>query len=125
MEEENKSKISNVEWGLVFGGAVMIDIMQALLEWVTMGFSSIINPFIDGFVGMSFALYLQIRGEKLNDPKRAFGLLSTFLLEMIPGLDEAPLWSIYVIYAMLLSKRKVIAKNLTPTVAGNDPKINV
>jgi hypothetical protein len=71
---------------------------------------------------MSFAFYLQIRGEKLNDPKRAFGLLSTFLLEMIPGLSEAPLWSIYVIYAMLLSKRKVITKNLTSTVTGSSQK---
>lgn len=115
--DENKSKISNVEWGLVIGALFFIDIIQILLEWILGIF--IIGEFIiwviDLFVGMSFGFYLHMRGESMTDPKRAFGLMGTFLLELVPGVSELPLWSLDGLYAMSLSKSKRVIEKMTAT----------
>ena len=104
MIEENKSgsKISNVEWGLVIGALFTIDLIQIPLEWLLIGL--VINPFVDIFVGMSLALYLHLRGQSLTDPKRIFALIGTFVGEMIPAVDELPLWGLDGIFNMMLSK---------------------
>ena len=101
-EKKSESKISNVEWGLVIGALFTIDATQILLEWLVIGV--FINPFIDIFVGMSFAFYLQLRGQSLASPKRLFALIGTFVGEMIPVVDELPLWGLDGIFNMVISK---------------------
>ncbi len=116
--QESQSKISNVEWGLVIGALFGIDLIQIIIEWILIwiGIGIAINWFIDIMVGLSFALYLHTRGERMTDPKRAFGLIGTFLLELIPGIDELPLWGLDGIYAMSLAKRKSIKNTLSPQI---------
>ncbi len=120
--DTEKSKISNIEWGLVIGALLVVDISQILIEWLLgwIGIGIAINWFLDIFVGMSFALYLHLRGEKMTDPKRALGLIGTFILEMIPVVDELPLWCLDGIYAMVLSKRKVITNTITSQITGQN-----
>ena len=108
--EENKSKISNVEWALVIGALFMIDAIQIVLEWLVIGI--FINWIIDIFVGMSFALYLQLRGQSIVNPKRLLGLVGTFVAEMIPVLDQLPLWGFDGIFNMVLSKSDKIMSNI-------------
>ena len=104
-----ESKISNTEWSLVIGALLMIDLAQMVLEWLVIGL--VINPFIDIFVGMSLALYLQLRGQSLANPKRLFGLIGTFVGELIPLVDELPLWCLDGVFNMLLSKSdKILEK---------------
>ncbi len=111
--EENESKISNIEWGLVIGTLFTIDAIQIVIEWLLIwiaGASVIINICIDLAVGFGFGLYLQLRGESLANPKRLFGLLATFGFEMIPLVSELPLWGLDGIYNMMISKSdKIIA----------------
>jgi len=99
---KEESKISNTEWGLVIGALLMIDLIQMVLEWLIIGL--FINWIIDMFVGMSFALYLQLRGQSLANPKRLFGLIGTFFAELIPVVDELPLWCLDGIFNMVISK---------------------
>ncbi len=119
---EKKSKISNVEWGLFIGALIMIDITQAVLEWLTLGASSItVNPFVDLFLTMAIPFYLHLRGENMADPKRWGGLLLSFLGELIPGVDEFPLWSLYGLYLFSLSKsgeilEKIPGGKATPSI---------
>jgi hypothetical protein len=116
--EENKSKISNTEWWLVIGALFTIDAIQIGIEWLLIWFagtSVVVNFCIDLFVGMSFGFYLHWRGENLANPKRLFGLLGTMGLEMIPGVDELPLWGLDGIYNMIISKSERVIKN-TPIV---------
>lgn len=89
----------------------MIDLTQMVLEWLIIGF--ILNPFIDIFVGMSLALYLQLRGQSLASPKRLFGLLGTFFGEMIPVVAELPLWTLDGIFNMVISKSDKILGQIT------------
>lgn len=111
----NKSKISNVEWGLVIGALFTMDAIEALLDWMFIGF--FLNPFLDLLVGMSLALYLQLRGESLSNPKRLFGLLSTFGFEVFPFVSEFPLWGFYGIFSMSLSKKE----SLKSQILGKSP----
>jgi len=109
---DNKSKISNTEWGLVIGALLMVDLVQIVLEWLVIGLA--INPFVDIFVGMSLGLYLHLRGQSLADPKRIIGLVATFLGEQVPGVDAIglPLWTLDGIYNFLLSKSDKILEQV-------------
>lgn len=105
-----KSKISNVEWGLFIGALVVVDLAQIVLEWILIGF--LLNPLIDIFVGMAIPFYLHIRGENIADSKRIFGFIGTFFGEMIPGVDELPLWTLDGIYNMFLSKSEAVLEQV-------------
>ncbi|KND47988.1 MAG: hypothetical protein AB201_00075 [Parcubacteria bacterium C7867-006] len=114
-----KSQITNVEWGLVIGVLLMIDLSQIVLDIIIIGF--VLNPFIDVFVGMSFALYsvLRIQGG-VTDFKTLRSILisifGTFLIEMIPGASDLPLWCLDGFYAFSRYKKDQIKAILTPNI---------
>lgn len=98
----HKSRISATEWGLVIGLMVCIDLMQIILDLFVVGVG--VNRAIDIAVGMAFPFYLQIRGEKMGDPRRLLALLATFLGEMVPIVDAFPLWTADAVYNMFLAR---------------------
>jgi len=116
MSAIHRSRISNTEWGMVIGALLLVDIVQALLNFIAIGL--ILNRGITFIVGMSWTSYLHIRGEKMNDPKRLGGVLGAFGIEMIPGVDLLPAWTISGIYNLVLAKKrdKVAAKQETEQV---------
>lgn len=128
MAEPRKSKISNTEWGLVISALFLIDLIQIIIEWLMSwwGVGIILNWIIDVIVGMSFAFYLQMRGQSLADPKRMFGLIGTFVAELIPVIDELPLWGMDGLFNMAISKSDTILKNIPggKIVAGALEKAN-
>lgn len=111
---EEKSKISNTEWGLFIAALFCIDLIQIFIDiffiWF-MGINVYINFMIDMVVGMSIPLYLQLRGESMKNPKRIFSLLATFGLEMIPLVSDLPLWGLDGIFLMTVSKSDKMVKN--------------
>ncbi len=101
--ENRGSKISNIEWGLLIGAVLTIDLIQAALDWL-FGIGIVVNPFIDVFVGMSLALYFYLRGVKVN-LKKVATFAAGFGLEVFGfGLDTLPLWTLDVIAIMVLDK---------------------
>ncbi len=114
MKEPSKSRISNVEWGLLIGALFTIDLIQIGVEWLMSwwGIGLFINWGLDIIVGMSLAFYLQIRGQSMANPKRLFGLVATLGLEFIPVLDELPLWGLDGIFNMAISKSDKILKSV-------------
>ena len=111
--KEGTSKINNTEWGLFIGFLILVDIIQVVLEWVTLALSSVfVNPYIDIFLTMSIPFYMYLRGENMADPKRLLGLLGGLLGELTPGVDEFPLWSLYGLYLFSLSKSNRILKQI-------------
>ncbi len=110
----NKSKISNVEWGLVIGALFAIDIVQIIIEWSLswLGVGVFINWIIDLMTGMGLALYLQLRGQSLASPKRLAGIIGTFVAELIPVVDELPLWGMDGIFNMVISKSDEIVSKI-------------
>lgn len=106
----HRSKIGNLEWGLVIGALILVDIIQILLDFVAIGIA--VNRGIDVIVGLALPFYLHIRGEKMGDPKRLFGFLATLGLEFVPLVDGLPLWSADGFYNLALAKmrNKEVAK---------------
>src|SRR3989344_6904567 len=107
-EEETKSNISNFEWFLVMGAVGMMDLVQlgvtALDFTVVLTLLGIIaNVLIDIAVGYSLFMYCLMRGIKLT-PTRVLILLGGFLLEWIPVIGGAPLWTLDVVLIMLSVK---------------------
>jgi hypothetical protein len=103
-EKIHKSKISTFEWGLVIGVLILIDIIQIILDLVAVGVA--INRIIDVIVGLTFSFYLQMRGEKMADPRRLFALIATFGLEFVPVVDALPLWSLDGVYNFMLARAR-------------------
>ncbi len=113
MEGESKSKMSNTEWGLLAGAAFMVDGLQILIDWLTLGVSFIsINPLIDIFMGMALPFYLHMRGENLVSGKRIGGFVLNFFLKLIPGVDELPLWGADVLFQWAMSRGGKILEEL-------------
>lgn len=96
------SKISKTEWGLVIGAALMVDILQILLNLTLIG--PFVNGSIDVGMGATLAFYFRLRGVKL-DSQKVWGMVGTFLLEFIPIIDSLPLWSLDVFMTMVWDNR--------------------
>jgi signal transduction histidine kinase len=88
----------------VIGLLIVIDIAQIILDGFAIGV--VVNRFIDFVVGLAFPFYLQIRGEKMSDPKRLLAWLATFGLEFIPVVDAFPLWSLDGVYNFMLARAR-------------------
>ena len=107
-EEKSGSKISNVEWGLVIGALFTIDGTQIVLDLLVIG--SLINRFIDIFVGMSLAFYLYLRNQL--DWKAMLALIVTFFAEEIPGVDVLPFWGADGLYYMWKAKKDILLNQI-------------
>jgi hypothetical protein len=105
MEEQQPkpsgSKIGNIEWGLVIGAVVLVDLVQLWLNVYVVGV--LINRLIDIVVGMALPFYFWIRGVKLNS-KKVLSIIATFVGEEIPVFDSLPLWTLDVLLIMAWDK---------------------
>lgn len=124
-----------MEWVFFLLILGLVDLFQFSIEWIAILFSlgtmlivtSIINVYIDIAVAFIMPLYLRLRGQKVMKPGQLGGLLGTFLLEMIPGLDELPLWTLDGLYYMftikaMYKKEDLLAK--VPLGAVVEAKLN-
>jgi len=103
-EKIHKSKIGKFEWGIVIGLLIVTDIAQIILDGFAIGV--VVNRIIDFVVGLALPFYLQIRGEKMSDPKRFLAWLATFGLEEVPVVDAFPLWFGDGIYNFILARAR-------------------
>lgn len=118
------SRISNVEWGLFLLVLGLVDFFQFFIEWIAIAFSlgtmlivtSMINFYIDLAVAFLLPLSLRLRGQKVTKPGQLGGLIGTFLLEMIPGIDELPLWTLDGVYYMVTIKAEYYKEDLLEKV---------
>jgi len=95
MEEKiHRSKVSSIEYGLIIGALVLVDLLQIGLDFFVIGIA--INRYLDMFVGATFLLFLFLRGEMKNSQTRTrllTAFFATFIVEEIPILDIAPAWT--------------------------------
>lgn len=112
--KKGESKISNIEWVLVICVLFAFDIIQIIIEWLLgwIVIGEVINFILDVFVGMCFGMYLQLRGESLANPKRLAGLVGTMFFEMVPLVQELPLWGLDGIFNMVISKSDKILSTI-------------
>ncbi len=98
-------KISNFEAGLMIAVALIIDIVQFLLDLILIGF--ILDPIISVFAYLMFWFWFKLRGVSFSNPKRAAIGGISFLLELIPGLDMLPALTVGVVMTYLSTKVKI------------------
>jgi len=115
MAESNKHKISKTEWGLIIGLAVVVDVVQIVLDLIGQ-VGVVINRFIDVFYGLCWGFYLQMRGQSLANPKRLISMIATFVGEEIPDVDAFPFWTADAIYMYLLYKANEKLEETAPDV---------
>src|SRR3989344_6579273 len=94
--------ISLFEWGLLIAVVGVIDLIQLLIELLDLTgvgalVAVVVTGLIDICVGFGLFMYCLIRGISLT-PARVTALLGGFLLELLPVIGGAPLWSLDVIY---------------------------
>ncbi|MEK7574806.1 MAG: hypothetical protein AAB511_01085 [Patescibacteria group bacterium] len=112
MAEEKEKKvggenISNTEWGMVIFVLLIIDGIQIGLNFAFLS-GVIINRFLDMGIGLAWSTYLKLRGVKL-DAKKIVSIGATFGLEMLPGIDMLPLWTLdgILIFALVKAEKEL------------------
>ena len=89
----------------MFGVALVIDLIQFLLDLILIGF--IVDPIISIFAYLMFWFWFKLRGVSFTNPKRAAIGGISFLLELIPGLDMLPALTAGVVMTYLSTRVKV------------------
>ena len=96
------SKISNTEWGLVIGAAVLLDAVEFGLD--IFGIGLVLNELIDVGVGMALPYYFHLRGVKKDKRKITTWVLATLFEMFTDGLVPIG-WTIDVLATMYWDKR--------------------
>ena len=112
-ETNNTSKVSVLEWLIITAVAIIVDVIQIILNFI-FGSGVIINRIISILFGGILVCYLTWRGVSLLSIKRLFGFTAALIVEEIPVLDFIPMWTADVIFTWWTTKSNIVSK-----VAGN------
>lgn len=78
----------------MIGFAGFIDFVQFLLDIAFIGF--ILDSVISVIAGIMFGIWFSSVGMSMMNPDRALGFIGTFLIELIPGFDALPVWTLKI-----------------------------
>src|SRR5882724_9238574 len=99
--QQQGSSISNIEWGLVIGAVVVIDLVEFGLDWIGIGL--VANEFIDIWVGMALPFYFYMRGVTPDRKKLITWIVGPIFEMLTDGLIPVG-WTADVVITMLLDK---------------------
>jgi hypothetical protein len=71
--------------------ALCVDGAQAILTFLLIGF--FLNPIIDIFVAILFAMWFSHHGVSMMSTKNIGPFLATVVAEFIPGISALPVWT--------------------------------
>ena len=100
--QNNKPKINNATAFLMIGTAAAIDGLQAFLEWIVIGFY--INWLIDIGTWGLFFWWFKSKGVSFMNVQKALVFNGLALLEIIPAIDELPLWTLDILLMLAIVK---------------------
>lgn len=95
------SKITNFEWGILLGIALLIDLFQLALDALAVGI--FINPPLDIFIGICFQRYFKFRGVKGNW-KQWISWIGAPALEFFTASIFPLGWVLEVLVTMIIDK---------------------
>lgn len=107
--------MSKQKWVAFYAAVIFIDILQVLLDLLAIGV--IINRGIDIVVFFLLPFSLHLAGVNMTDPKKIASMLGAGTLEMLPGLDALPLWTLDLVVIHAFSKGKEVFEKVAPTTA--------
>ncbi len=96
MAAKKHEPITNLGWFFLITFTVLVDIVQAVLNFA-FGAGVLVNRIID--VGFAFSLLLifYLKGVPLT-PAQYGSICAAFIGEEIPALDTLPMWTLDVVY---------------------------
>lgn len=113
--------MSKQKWAAFYAAVVFIDILQIILDFFVVGVA--INRAIDVVVAILLPFCLHLCGISMTDPKKLLSVLGAGVLEMFPGVDALPLWTLDLVVIHAMSKGKDVLKKVTPAAVQNVAKI--
>jgi len=108
MEEEDKEekprRITNTTAILMLASAGLVDLLQLLLT-VAGGVGLVLNTFVAVFAGFCFWLWFKLKGVGfISDPKRFLTLMAESIGEVIPALNNLPIFLAGAIITIILTR---------------------
>lgn len=98
----DRPKIGNAMAFFMLAAAGSIDLIQIVLEWIVVGF--FINWAIDIGAWVLFFLWFKSRGVSFMNIKKAGVFTGLAFLEIIPVVDELPLWVLDILLMIAIVK---------------------
>ena len=84
--------------------ALLVDGTQGFLSWILVGF--FVNPIIDVCVAMMFGIWFSHHGVSMMSAKNIAPFLGTIVGEFLPFISALPLWTFYIIFALIRNRVK-------------------
>jgi hypothetical protein len=108
MDTESGYRINKATGAFLFGTAVAIDAGQIALEWILVGgsgglllpLSTIINACIDVAVNFSYWFWFKLYDVSFYSAKNAIPALGTLVMEVIPGFDQIPFFTLDIAFVL-------------------------
>lgn len=101
-EEDKPRRITNTTAVLMLATAVLVDLIQFLLTLLG-GAGLVLNTFVAIFAGFTFWLWFKFKGVGfINDPKRFLTLMAESIGEVIPALNNLPIFVAGVAITIIL-----------------------
>jgi hypothetical protein len=99
---------SGLAFALIAFG-IMIDLVQLLLTFLMVGF--VLNPVLDLFAMGVFWIMLYHHGQKVLS-RRGMSFGFSALIELIPGLDAIPVWTVFAIYTVVKDHSEALSEGM-------------
>ncbi len=113
--------MSKTKWAVFYAAVISIDILQIILDLFVVGVA--INRAIDIAVAILLPFCLHLCGISMTDPKKLLTVLGAGTLEMFPGIDALPLWTLDLVVIQAMSKGKEVFEKVTPVTVQHMTKI--
>lgn len=124
-EEEKPRRITNTTAALMLSFALLVDLIQALLT-AAAGVGLVLNTLVSVFVGFCLWFWFKLHGVGfISDPKRFLTLMAQSLGEVIPAINNLPIFFAGALITIILTRieDKTGIKIPTPSVKGATPNL--
>ncbi len=101
-KKEKKERISSIEAMLMIGVALVIDLVQAFLEFILVGI--VLNPFISIFAALTFWFWFHAKGVSFMSGKKIATSSVSALIEIFPILGGLPALTVGVLAMVSIVK---------------------
>jgi len=115
MEKKGKQeRISGIDGFFMLGVALLFDGFQFLLIILVVGI--FLNPIVGIVAWLTFYLWFTMKGVSFSDTRKSITLLLAGIVEVMPGLDVLPAWTLSTFLIISLTRLEDQAVNLKTTL---------
>ncbi len=99
-----KRRISNTTASLLILGTLIVELLQAVTNFIGVGF--ILNPIVSIFIWLTAYFIFTTHDVSVFSTRKLAAALTSATIEMIPFIAALPAWTLYVISIIVISRRE-------------------